>query len=215
MYEINEDLAEETGIHIGDGSMNVYRGIYSYTLACHYIDDKEYINNIVVPLYEKIYGVRPNVRIWSKGAYGFRIHSQKVVNFKSDILNLPLGKKSSIKIPIQILKKENLRKAFLRGFVSTDGSVNTFLANKRKVYPRIEMCNVSKELMNQINKILTELGFKTSMWTINKNKPGWREGLRLTVNGFGMLEKWNNEIGFNNPKQTKKVMQLLIKRQDF
>ncbi len=39
-YKINEDLAEETGIHAGDGSMNIYSGISSYTLACHHIDDK-------------------------------------------------------------------------------------------------------------------------------------------------------------------------------
>jgi hypothetical protein len=30
-FRIDEDLAEETGIHVGDGSMNIYNGVYTYT----------------------------------------------------------------------------------------------------------------------------------------------------------------------------------------
>ncbi len=209
-YKINEDLAEETGIHVGDGSMNIYKGTYAYTLACHYIDDKEYIDKHIIPLYQKVYAIKPKARMWSKGAYGFRIFNQSILEFKRDVLNLPLGKKEKIEIPAIILKKDNLKKAFLRGFVDTDGSINTFLANKKSIYPRIEMCNISKKLMNQINKILKETGFRTSIWTINKNHPGWNEGLRLTINGFQMLNKWKEEIGFNNPKHIKKLEKLMI-----
>ena len=46
MYKINEDLAEETGIHIGDGSMNIYNGVHAYTIACHHIDDRRYMDSI-------------------------------------------------------------------------------------------------------------------------------------------------------------------------
>ena len=208
---IDENIAEETGIHVGDGSMNIYNGVYCYTLACHHKDDKEYMEKYVVPLYEKVYSLKVKPRIWSKGAYGFRIHNRRLVEFKRDILNLPLGKKDNITIPSIILQKQRLKKAFLRGFIDTDGSIDTFLANKKKVYPRIEMRNVSKKLMEQINNILKEMGFKTSIWTINKKNPRWNEGLRLTVNGFDMLRKWDRIIGFNNPKHIKKVRMLGIK----
>lgn len=210
-YKINEDLAQETGIHTGDGSMNIYSGVHYYTLACHHINDKEYMDNCVIPLYHKIYGIKLKARIWSKGSYGFRIHNKEVVEFKNKILNLPLGKKNNIEIPKQIINNKNYQKAFLRGFISTDGSINTFLANKKDIYPRIEMCNVSKNLMNQINRILKNFGFKTSAWLINKNHPSWQEDIRLTVNGFKMLKKWNDLIGFNNPKQIRKLKQLGIK----
>lgn len=210
-YIINENLAEETGIHVGDGSMNIYNGVYTYTFAGHHVDDKDYIDNYVIPLYKKIYGLKIKPKMWSKGAYGFRIHNKDIVSFKNEILNLSLGKKTIIEIPKQILNEDKLRKAFLRGFVSTDGSINTFLANKTKIYPRIEMCNVSKKLMLQINEILKELEFKTSVWTINKNKPNWNEGLRLTLNGFEMLKKWDREIGFPNPKHQEKLKILGIK----
>jgi hypothetical protein len=184
-------------------------------LACHHIDDKKYIDDYVVPLYEKIYGIKPKARLWSKGAYGFRIHSKDIVEFKKDILRLPTGSKQGISIPEQILEKQNLKKAFLRGFISTDGSINTFLANKRSTYPRIEMCNISMKLMEQINQILNEFGFRTSTWIVNKNKQNWHEALRLTLNGFEMLEKWNDEIGFTNPKQIKKLRELEIKSNIF
>ena len=209
-YKINKDLAEETGIHIGDGSMNIYGGVYTFTLACHHIDDKEYIDSHIVELYKKIYGINPKVRMWSKGAYGFRIHNKSVVEFKRNVLGLPLGKKRDIEIPNKFLEKKELKKAFLRGFADTDGGINTFLANKKKIYPRIEMCNISKKLMNQVNSILKEFGFRTSIWTVNKNKPHWNEALRLTINGFEMLDKWKKEIGFNNPKNIKKLRKLGI-----
>ena len=208
-YKINKDLAEETGIHIGDGSMNIYSGVYSYTLACHHIDDKEYMDYHLIPLYERIYGVKPKGREWSKGTYGFRIHNRNIVEFKRDVLGLPMGKKDNINIPSQILEEKNLRKAFLRGFVDTDGGINTFLANKRKVYPRIEMCNVSKNLMKSINTILREFGFRTSTWVTNSNKEKWNEVSRLSINGFGMLKKWKEEIGFSNPKNIKKSDKLV------
>ena len=73
------------------------------------------------------------------------------------------------------------------------------------------MCNTSKELMLQINTILINLGYKTSIWTINKNKPNWEEGLRLTINGFSMLSKWNKEIGFPNQKHQEKLKNIGIK----
>ena len=52
------------------------------------------------------------------------------------------------------------------------------------------MCNVSKKLMEDINKILKEIGFKTSMWITNSNKTKWSDISRLSINGFRMLKKW-------------------------
>lgn len=50
--QINKELAEETGLHIGDGSMNFYkqkeklRG--TYLLRGHLVDDKEHYNNRII-----------------------------------------------------------------------------------------------------------------------------------------------------------------------
>ncbi|MGV8169704.1 MAG: LAGLIDADG family homing endonuclease [Candidatus Nanoarchaeia archaeon] len=212
LFVLNEKIAEEIGIHAGDGSMNIYGKTYAYTLACHHLDDKEFMDNYVIPLYEKIYGLKIKPKIWSKGAYGFRVSCKEMIKFKHEILGLPLGSKETITIPKQILDNKQFTTAFLRGFFSTDGSINSFLANKKTIYPRLEMCNISIELMQQINHILKNRGFRTSIWRINKNKGNWKEGLRLAVTGYEMLDKWNKEIGFINPKQRRKAEELLSKK---
>jgi len=79
---MDEKIAEETGIHVGDGSMNIYSGVYYYTLACHHIDDKEFMDQYVISLYEKLYGVILHPRNWSKVTYGFRIHNKEIIEFK-------------------------------------------------------------------------------------------------------------------------------------
>jgi len=207
MYEMNEDIAEETGMHVGDGSMNIYRGVYCYTLACHHIDDKEFMDNHVIPLYKKIYDVKIHPRIWSKGTYGFRIHNKELVEFKHS-LGLPLGKKTNISIPEIILTNDFLLKAFIRGFMATDGSVNTFMANKRTVYPRIQLTNVSQELMKQIGLALKRFGFRVTIWTTDYSYYGWNKSHRISINGQDQLRKWHGEIGFINPKQEKKYFEL-------
>lgn len=214
-FEINELIAEETGIHTGDGSMNIYNGVHCYTLAGHLIDDEKYFKQIIKPLYKKAYNKEVKLRNWSQGTIGFRICDKKIVEFKNKILGLPLGKKHCIKIPKQILDNKKFENAFLRGFVSTDGSLNTFLANKKTVYPRIEMSNISIELMKQINRILIRKGFRTSFWIVKKKFANWNKVARLNLHSYKMVKKWDEEIGFNNPKQTEKIKKLKLKRQDF
>ena len=207
---MNEELAEETGIHVGDGSMNIYNGVSCYTLACHHIDDREYIDSFVVPLFKRVYGILPKARNRSKGAYGFRIHNSKIVDFKNKQLCLPLGKKSLIEVPESIRYCPRLFKAFLRGFVDTDGGINTFLANKKDVYPRIELSNVSYDLMLQVYVFLKELGFRVAFWNVDANVANWRAYSRMSINGFEMLAKWKKEIGFHNPKNIRKLKELGI-----
>jgi intein/homing endonuclease len=209
VYAVTAELAEEIGIHVGDGSMNIYNEMSCYTLACHAIDDREYMDKHVIPLYERLYSVKIKPRMWSHGAYGFRLYNRAVLEFKHEYLGLPLGSKNSIQIPTCIRSDEQLMKAFLRGFVSTDGSVNTFVANKKTFYPRIEMGNVSKQLILQIQAFLVSNGYRTSIYRINKDSLTWNDGLRVTLNGFAMLKKWREEIGFPNPKQDHKAQDLL------
>ncbi len=59
---MDKSLAEETGIHIGDGSMGKYKYSFLYSLAGHPIDDKEYYEGFVTPLMKKVYDAEIKLR---------------------------------------------------------------------------------------------------------------------------------------------------------
>jgi len=90
--KITSDLAEETGLHIGDGSMNFYknknktRGFYQ--LRGHIIDDKEHYETRIKELYNSVYNLKPSMReMKSTGVYGFQIWSDAIINFKKQVVN--------------------------------------------------------------------------------------------------------------------------------
>ncbi|HJX05906.1 MAG TPA: LAGLIDADG family homing endonuclease [Candidatus Nanoarchaeia archaeon] len=213
-YFVNEDLAEETGIHAGDGSMNVYKNNGSlYTVACHKDDDREYMDNVILPLIKKIYGKTPKPRNWSQGTYGFRICSKSIIEFKNQTLGLPLGKKDNIRIPEIIYNDKKLILPFLRGLFDTDGSVYIWSrANRRtQLYPRIYFSSISKILVWQVREALIKAGFRVSYCEIVSKKPNEQNVYRLALNGVEMTTKWVEEIGFHNPKNIKKLLSIGIK----
>lgn len=209
-YKINKDLAEETGIHVGDGSMNFYKGNgHVYTVACHKDDDRDYMDNHILPLIKRIYGKEPKPRNWSQGTYGFRICSKDIIKFKNEVLELPLGKKTNIKIPSIILKDKKLMKHFIMGLFDTDGSLTLWKTNN-KLYPRIYFSNISKNLVKQVKEFLLKEGFRVTEWETEYVEKNWNKAYKLSINGEKMLIKWIKEIGFNNSKHIRKLGSLKL-----
>jgi len=213
-YAITEELAEETGIHVGDGSMNHYKIGSCYTVACHREDDREYVDSIVLPLIKRIYGKTPKPRFWSKGTYGFRICSKSIIGFKNSILGLPLGKKNNIRIPEVFYNDKKLLPSFLRGLFDTDGSVYIWPREDRRTkrYPRIYFSSISKILVRQVRDILKQYGFRISYCEVMPKMLNNQKLYRLSINGNEMAKKWVDKIGFNNPKHAKKLEMIGIKR---
>lgn len=202
--EITESLAEETGIHLGDGSMNFYRNSGLYSLEGDISKDKEYFIKHLGPLYKKLYNL--NVRLRERkcaGVFGFQIGSKGLVNFKNKILGLPLGPKINIEIPEMI--KNGGRKivsAFIRGLFDTDGGV--YLEKKYgKLYPRIKISNNSEILMKQVREILEEeFKFNLSMRLDVKTYV-------IEIRGKENFIKWMKLIGSSNPKHSNKYSKWL------
>lgn len=166
--EISKELAEETGWHIGDGSMNYYlnkgskKGLYS--LRGHIIDDVEHYEKRIKAIIKTLYNL--NIRCHkqdSTGIYGFQIWDDKIVFFKNKILKLPLGKKKDIKIPkVFLYDKEHIKSA-IRGIFDTDGTL--YLENKRgKLYPRIHIPTISEKLAKQLKKYINLLGINSTLY---------------------------------------------------
>jgi len=138
--KITSELAEETGWHIGDGSMNYYenhgkvKGIYQ--LRGHIKDYKQHYLIRIAPIFKKLYDIKLNLReMPSTRVFGFQIWNNKLVKFKQK-LGLPIGKKFNISIPQIFFKEKELKLSVLRGIFDTDGSINLEKKNN-KLYPRI------------------------------------------------------------------------------
>lgn len=187
--EMTEYLAEETGIHLGDGCLSFKRHYFS--VKCSKKEEK-YITHYLFNLYKKIYNIDLRLRKLPSVS-GFEIYSSAIFNFKNKVIGIPYGNKvGKLEVPRSILDTRNKKIycSFIRGLFDTDGCV--YMRNKK--YPIISITIKSRNLMEQLKEMFKKLGFIPSLykWTI-------------TVNGPTMLKKWIKEIGSNNPKNIAKL----------
>lgn len=206
--ELTSELAEETGIHIGDGSMNFYKvknkmkGLYQ--LRGHINDDKEHYDQRIKDLYKKIYGLKISLReMQSTGVYGFQIWSNDLVDFKHKRLGLALGPKTKIFLPRVFLKNQDFIAPMLKGIFDTDGCLYLEKKNK-KLYPRIEFKTVSDTLSTQIKNCLENLGLRATRYCLLRKEKNWNDIYTVAIRGEKMLNKFFDIIRPANPKHIKK-----------
>lgn len=211
-FEMNDNIAEETGIHIGDGMMNYYPKYRVYYIK--YVGDIEEMNSYgayIIRLLKKNYNLN-NLRASSvRGTnyYIIQFCSKSVLVFKRDVLGLPLGKKDDVSVPIQILKSRKLFIPFVRGLFDTDGTL--FFERKKKrihYYPKIKIELKSKNVIKQCSHRLKELDFPVSTsYDLIQTKWGRKfKTHRLVICGAEGLKRWWNIIGSRNPKNRTKYL---------
>ncbi|MCX6777065.1 MAG: hypothetical protein NTY73_03815 [Candidatus Micrarchaeota archaeon] len=202
---MSEKLAEEIGLHIGDGSMGLYQSGGIYSLRGNKISDRTFYEGYIKNLYKQVYKIDVVLREWDD-VIGFQICSKPLVKYKHECFRLPMGPKGNIGIPKVIMKDEKLSVACIRGIFDTDG--NFYLEKKKgKLYPRIHICTTSKRLANQIKRLIKLLGFSSfSMWT-TKNK-NWRVCYRMCIRGYKNCLLWYKVIGSSHPKHIQEFERL-------
>ena len=192
--KMNKDLAEEIGIHIGDGNIYIYtdkgnnksyHGSFTGDLNDEFLYHNKYIKNLM----KKIYNIDLYIlERKNKNSIESKYKSKAIIGFKYKVLNLPLGKKTNIQIPTQILKNNEFKKRCIAGIIDTDFSITSSLAITGKLH--------SIYLVKQINEILNE----------NKIKHIFRQYKdygRFYINQKGaikIIEEWK----LNNPKHLSK-----------
>lgn len=204
--DISEDLAEETGWHIGDGSMNYYnhgrmtRGIYQ--LRGHIEDDKYHYITRIKPIFKKLYNVDLSLRdMPSTRVFGFQIWNNELVDFKKN-LGLPLGKKFTVEIPEVFLKDKKLISGVIRGIFDTDGCV--YLQKKYgKLYPRLEINTISRPLGEQLKNLFLMLGLRATLYSI-PGRGNKLEYYNVSIRGIEMFHKFIQVIKPANKKHIDK-----------
>lgn len=205
--EISEELAEEVGWHVGDGSMNFYlnrgksKGIYQ--LRGHIDDDRAHYLKRIKPLFKSLYDIDISLReMPSTRVFGFQVWSDELVKFKQG-LGLPLGFKRDIKIPLAFLSDKKLKVAVLRGIFDTDGGI--YLEKKNgKLYPRMEIQTISSVLANQLKEIFNEIGLRATMYQSDVERGNKKDCYTVAIRGAEMFHNFMILIGPQNPKHMEK-----------
>jgi len=208
--KISKELAEEIGIHIGDGSMGIYSRTYHYDYTvCGGIDDYNYLVDFVRPLIEKLYGLTPCKQTTKKGKSFDLVYCSKELILWKKKLGLPVGQKNQIKIPEIILNSPFIFDC-LRGIFDTDGMILFKKRNKDlHYYPVVKLYCKSKPLIEQIEVILKSIEIIPNVqYDVRQND---KRGFtcithQLHINGVNNVEKFMERIGFSNIKHRTKYL---------
>ena len=214
---LNEDLAEFIGIVIGDDHLEYEERkdskFYSIRISFNLTEDIKYFESVVNPLFRLLFNAKLSIITSKKKNYFIGVKCSKaIVNFLKINFSIPIGNKTSnISIPNNISNSDrNIQAAFIRGLADTDFSLSF---KKKKIYhdyPVIKGSLQSKVLIQQLNDILTKLGFTPYLILYERNmdkrfnKNYERHSIYLS--GKENLEKWISLIGFNNHRLFTKYL---------
>jgi len=204
--EMSERLAEEIGIHVGDGSLGIYnlpnQTMWLYRISGS-LEEFDHYKEHIQKLLHSLFNCSGNLYIVDTNECQIKICSKAIAMFKRDVLKLPAGSKSkSIRIP-ELVKPLRYAKPFLRGLADSDFSF-TFKKKHWDVhkYPVIQAAFASKALVDDLHQILLKMNFKpyTCMNITAPDGKGNPHQIHcLYLPGKENLIKWAREIGFSSP----------------
>lgn len=214
--KITPGIAELVGAIIGDGYIYIKNRKYQIGIVGNPITDKKYFEKLKKLIADEW---KKEIRIKLRSG-GLRIvfDSKEICEFLTKDLKMfhGKGKCQNILIPKEIYEDGDLAKNTIRGIADTDGSI--FVSKKPGIekYPCIEITTTSKNLLNQLNELLINLGLRVTI-RLEKRKnpnPNAIPSYKLALNGRKNLEKWMEQIGFSNIyKQNRALEYLRIQNQ--
>jgi len=140
---MSSELAEETGIHIGDGHLFIRKDKkgylnYGYSITGDLANELSYHKDYVAKLMKKLYNINASfLERRNKNSMESKYFSKAIVEFKNKILRLPKGSKKDISIPLQILTNNQYAKKCVVGIIDTDFNVTCSLAISGKMHTLI------------------------------------------------------------------------------
>lgn len=211
--EISKDLAYLCGVIVGDGHISHRKTSkdYYFFVGGNPKDERGFYDNIIKPLFRKVFGLNVHPKLQSnKSTYCIEFCSKAFVRFLSEIIRIPLGKKSGeVQIPGIFRNSEQLISNFIQGYADTDFCL-TLKKRSKKVpyYPVIAGSSKSKKIILQVTNYLKDKGVSVST-QIGKKVYDKRHGKiyqknSLYLYGNRSLKRWMDLIGFRNPKQLKR-----------
>lgn len=217
IFPLTAEVAAETGIHLGDGSLFIRRGgphgTYRYDITGNSTEDQLYLIGQAIPIVSSAYGLsQPGIYV-DRGLswISLRYHSKAVVLFKHENLGLPVGRKTNARIPPHISNDRRLMRHLARELLATDGVLGFYDTARSHVhkYARIQLKLSSPRVIKGLaNFLRDELGLAVSCRTYAVTCDGWARHPRhiLQLNRAEDIETWRREIGFSNPSHISRFM---------
>jgi len=192
-------LAYFLGFLLGDGSVSLKSP--TIALVCNSIEEDQFCRSVLIPLIKKLFGINPNLyKRKDKNAYTVAFNSRRVVTYLANQIRFPIGEVPKTVPRIILGASRRMKIAFVRGFFDADGSlIFSKKTYSQHMYPSIELKCVYKAVLADIETILRELAFRTS---IGRSDESWV----LRINGVEMLELWMKIIGSSNIKHNSKYL---------
>lgn len=206
-------LAEDIGIHIGDGSLykcNRWKSTYEFLYASN-IDERNYLNHII-RLKEKLYNLKKyRVRLKKGKELDLIFNSLAIATFFETSLGIPAGSKVYTAIVPAVIRKsknKDIIPSFLRGVVDTDFYFS-YKNKKGKPYPVLSGNFASQKLVEDLSDLFRflDIGHNTRYSFAVPDRRFNKFYIRnnLTVNGHSNMKKFISVVGFNNPKNIERL----------
>ena len=191
--KINKDMAEMTGILLGDGSISIYPKINHYRLQITLNSNEKEYAKYVCKLFKRIFSKELSIKFRkNENTLDLFCFNRTVIRELINCGFVISPKWDRAVIPEQFMNQE-LGKYVLRGCFDTDGCI-AVTNNNGTIYPRLEMKIMPSPMKRQFQELLNFYGFKYGVYEIGRGK------VRIQMNGKKQLEKWNREVGFSNRK---------------
>ncbi len=200
----SSELAELVGIILGDGSIFIKRysikaSVYQLRICGHITLDRDYLINFVKPLISELFSICPAITFFRNSALYVCCSNKQLVEFLLKIGMEPGDKvRNQVSIPGWIKENKEYLKSCIRGLIDTDGSVFR-MSNQDPQLVRISFKNHSKNLLVGIREGLILLGFSPSKII---------GGTQFFLSRKADIEKYINQIGFNNSKHSKRLLRI-------
>jgi len=194
----SEELAEFTGIVMGDGSLSRLQ----VEISCHRKLDREYAL-FIKRLIRSLFGVEASF-YYPRNSLVLKIvvSRRRLVDFCKTKMGLSVGNKlqQGLDIPPWVKRHINFQKACIRGLIDTDGSI---FEEKHKVrgkiysYKRLNFTSASPQLRDSVFGALDFFGLS----------PSFRGGKRVQIEKQKKILEYFEVIGTNNPKHKRKILE--------
>ncbi len=211
-------MAEDIGIHIGDGSMYFKKGKTGADAITVSSNNKEidYLN-YVLELKKKLYNLNKYRVLHRNNEINLKFHSLAISTFYNFVFELPIGSKDNVDIPPIIMQSKNkeILTSVIRGVADTDFGL-IIRTKYGKLYPSLEGKSKSKKLIISISKILDKLKIpyylECDVENIDKRTKKTYVIHKIIINGFKRTNLFLKKIKPKNSKYLKRIKEMGLTR---